>query len=548
MIFSAPGWLTDLLRPKRVEAGRSLYADYVGRDGHAYALAAVRGELGRMSAAAPGTRNQTAYRVACRLIELCRADWASLDTCEVQDAYLMACDMANTDGQFMDGEAWAVWFSAERKIQEPAVLPAAEHLGTVMPWVDTTDFDHAGQDPAPVTDQKPPGPVELVALLANDPFEAEVTRELSRLLVREEAGRRHAARNLRATDFGREALDDAGLAALPAGVPLVDGYLERDTLVRVNGPSGHGKSFVVLDLAACVSRGRMWHGRAVTSTRALYVIAEGARGMSKRVAAWCLRHGLDSTGVVFTPRAVQIGGPEWTTFTSWCTREGFGLIVIDTQARATVGVKENDATEMGEVVARLDDLRTATGACVLLVHHRGLSGDHGRGSTAMRGAMDAEFDVSRTGTTVTVRTLKMKDGVEPAPLMLTMNPVGDSVVLIGERDQVEEGSPFVSPRLQLSGQERACIAIAHALMAASGSGLTRSEATAHARIILELPSTDTVRKMIRRAWADLVGLGRIAKAAGREAYFWIDLEGMETLAANPDKSVDGGPEVYVPKG
>ena len=52
--------------------------------------------------------------------------------------------------------------------------------------------------------------------------------------------------------------------------------------------------------------------------------------------------------------------------------------------------------------------------------------------------------------------------------------------------------------------------------------------------------------MLRRAGADLGGLGRIAKAAGREAYFWIELEGLGRLVANPDKAVEGGPELYVP--
>jgi len=538
----APAWLTDLLRPKAVEATRSLYAEYVGRDGHAYALAAVRGELAHMSAAVPGTRNQAAYRVAARLIELCLADWSHLDYAEVQSAYLGACELANTDGEFLDGEAWGVWFSAERRIRDPATLPAPEHLGTVMPWIDVagaggvSDFDQAAV----------PAAQRVAAMLTADPYERDVAFEMHRLRVRQEATRRLATLSERLTDFDQEVLDDEGLAALPRPDALVDGYLDRDSLARVNGPSGHGKSFVTLDLAACVASGRNWHGRAVTQAAVLYLAAEGVQDMGDRAAAWAQRHDVDSTGVVFLPRAVQVGGAEWPALCAWVARRGFGLIVVDTQARATVGVKENDATEMGEIVAGLDLLRGATGACVLLVHHRGLTGEHGRGSTAIKGAMDAELDVSRSGATITVKTTKQKRRAEALPMLLTMQPLGASIVLVGERDQVDDSSPFTSPVMTLSLRDKCAIAIAHALIDAKGSGLTRSEAQAHARVALDLASNESNKRVVRRAWADLVGIGRIARAQGREAYFFLEMDGLPILSVNPDKVVEGGPELYMP--
>jgi hypothetical protein len=296
-----------------------------------------------------------------------------------------------------------------------------------------------------------------------------------------------------------------------------------------------------------VGAGRTWHGHPVARMSGLYVVAEGVAGMRYRAEAWQQRHQVadEDLGVTFIAESVQVGGGQWSRFVAWCAARGFGYIVLDTQARNTVGRKENDATEMGEVVAGLDELRAATGACVQLVHHRGKTGDEGRGSTAIKGAMDTEMDVSRVGVTVTVKVTKQKDHAEPAPMLLTMNPLGESMVLIGDMEAAP-GSPFVSPVNQLTGQERAALAIAQALLDAAGSGLTRAEAQSHARIAMNLPATETVKKMIRRAWADLVGLGRIAKAAGREAYFWIELEGLSRLEANPGKAVEGGPELYVP--
>jgi hypothetical protein len=439
--------------------------------------------------------------------------------------------------------------------------------GTRVEWSPPSDFDQAGQDPAnPFTSPGGSGTSTHVAaplingsveqdrsasseVVAPDSFEYAVRVEMGRLMVRAEAARRLTERDQVPTDFDLELVTGSALDELTAAVVLVDGYLDMDTLARVNGPSGHGKSFVTLDFACCVQTGRPWHGCAVTRAEAWYVVGEGARGMRRRERAWCERAGIESgeSGVFFLPRALQVDGPEWAAFVEAARRRRPGLIVFDTQARMTVGVKENDATEMGVIVDALDRLRQASGACVLLVHHRGLAGEHGRGSTAIKGALDTELDVSKVNTTVTVKVMKRKDEFERAPLLLTMNPLGESVVLVADADATAiPGSPFVSPSVAITGQERAAIAIAHALMAAAGSGLTRAEAQVHARVSMGLPGTDTVKKMIRRAWSDLVGLGRISKADGREAYFFIDLEGATILQANPDKLVDGGPERYAP--
>ena len=44
---------------------------------------------------------------------------------------------------------------------------------------------------------------------------------------------------------------------------LIQGVIEKGTLAAVIGESGSGKSFLALDLAACVQTGKPWHGRDV---------------------------------------------------------------------------------------------------------------------------------------------------------------------------------------------------------------------------------------------------------------------------------------------
>jgi hypothetical protein len=246
------------------------------------------------------------------------------------------------------------------------------------------------------------------------------------------------------------------------------------------------------------------------------------------------------------PQAVQSLGAQWKIFVEQLRAIRPALVVLDTQARVTVGVNENDAGEMGQAINAWEAVREATGACVLVVHHRGIAGGRGRGSTAVYGAMTTELDVSRAGPNITVETTKQKDAPEASPLVLTMNALGESIVLVAASERAATG-PFTSPPpVELSTREKAAHAICRALLEARGSGLTKAEALTHARLAMGMAPSDLLRKTVRRAWADMVGLGRISKAVGREAYFWVNVEGIGILDANPDKMVSGGPEIYVP--
>lgn len=549
-VVDAPGWLLRLIRPADLEPGRLGAVDWSasgavalnGDRGQAYAARAVEAVVAQLAHALPGQRNETAFRVGCRLAELVNAAWSGLSGEDALAAYMGAAQHCDVDGGFPQSEALEVLNKAVRHVGgRAAELPVADHLGTIVDWTPPTDFEHAVQGAAQVA-----GAVATVGEV-EDPFEAAVRTEMGRLMVREEAAKRLRAAGAVRTDFDAVALDDVGLAAIPQPPQLIAKWLDMDCVARVNGPSGHGKSFVVLDIGACVATGIAWHGRQVNSARVCYVLAEGARGMARRAQAWYRRHGVGSTGITFVPRPVQITGPEWEAFKAWCVRREFGLVIFDTQARNTVGVDENDATEMGLIIKGVDEVKVATGACVMLVHHRGLRGDQGRGSSAVRGALDTELDVSRQGTTVTLKSTKQKDGSDPEPIRFTMNELESSVVLIAETDTLEPSGPFVSPiPAPMSLREKCAVAIAHALLDASGSGLTRSEAQAHARVALALGSDESTRRTIRRAWSDLIGLGRIAKAQGREAHFFIEMNGAPILQANPDKAVAGGPEAYEP--
>lgn len=225
-----------------------------------------------------------------------------------------------------------------------------------------------------------------------------------------------------------ELLDASSLDNMPTLEPLVGDILHRDSLARIIGPSGHMKSFVVIDIAAHVGTGMNWHGHHVAQGTVVYLVAEGARGIRKRVRAWEKHHGLKMQNVLFLPRPVQARGPEWDTLIEAMRRLEPALIVIDTQARVSVGVEENSNTELGIVVERLDDLRRASGACVLPIHHTGHVGEHGRGASAAKGALQSEMHVSKKGDNaanivVTMKVGKQKDDEEGPDLQFGLKVV-----------------------------------------------------------------------------------------------------------------------------
>jgi hypothetical protein len=246
---------------------------------------------------------------------------------------------------------------------------------------------------------------------------------------------------------------------IPDPDPVIEGFLHRDTLVRTFGPPKSLKSFVTLDMAACVSLGIEWQGRPTVQQTVLYVVAEGVRGVKKRRAAWNRHHGTEMK-VIFFPKPVQIGNQEeMFDLIAFCLAKQVGYVIFDTQARCTVGVEENDNTEMGEIVSALDILKQETGACVHLVHHSGTAdAKRARGASAFDGAVDAEFFTERDSKSpefVTFRTKFQKDIAESDDVELVTIEVAGSLVLDeaggssevhGEPDDVPVALPAVTDK------------------------------------------------------------------------------------------------------
>ncbi|WP_329274768.1 AAA family ATPase [Streptomyces sp. NBC_01451] len=249
-----------------------------------------------------------------------------------------------------------------------------------------------------------------------------------------------------------ETLTTQGLDDIEELSPVVDGLLYRSTVARINGRPGTMKSFVALDIAGCVANGLSWAGRDVTKGEVIYLVAEGAGGIKKRVRAWEQEHGCRMDGVRFLPRPIQVSGIEWLVLEEACKRLRPALVVVDTQARATVGIEESSNERMSVIFNRIERLARESEACATLVHHTGHAGEHGRGASNMLGAVQTELLIKKEGKgadrVISIRIDKTKDDDDSQEIRLLPRVVAvqgmyrkngaqeTSVVLVPERQAV----------------------------------------------------------------------------------------------------------------
>jgi putative DNA primase/helicase len=220
------------------------------------------------------------------------------------------------------------------------------------------------------------------------------------------------------------ALDDIELKPIQW---IVEDYIEADSLCQVFGDPGGGKSFVAIDIACCIATGKPWHGHEVTQGSVFYIAGEGHNGLARRFKAWELGNAMSLKGapIFKSKRAAQLYDASEAAIVAESinhlvdkTGHRPAMIVIDTLAR-NMGGDENSTQDMNAFVAHLDlYLRQPYKCCVAVVHHSGaMDKGRSRGSTALRGALDAEYRVQLDGTSgiIAFEGTKMKEAELPAP-------------------------------------------------------------------------------------------------------------------------------------
>lgn len=433
----------------------------------AYADAAIARELAHLRAATPGSRNAAAFRVACSLIEIANSPWSGVQLEQVLAEFDRAAALVDRpDDRFTPAEAYDAWSSALRHVNgRGRPQPAEKPGGLRLEWSDVggmPPFSQAGLTPA-YSWNSPSGAyvnTSAVSAVSADPFGtvgipsqrmgSEIDGSAPNVGYPTVALSTEAAA---ATRRPLRLLSSADLDDLPPVEWLVADLLAVDSTAWIIGRPGRGKSFVSLDLALHIATGKDWHGHAVRKGIVVYVVGEGARGTRQRVRAWEKVHldGKFAEGIHFIDAAEEglvLGSPVWAELQWTVAQVRPALIIIDTQARVTVGVDENSAKEMGIVVAEFDRLRRlGGGSTILSVHHQGHAGQQARGSSAMLGAAQTELTVTKKERLVTVIVTKQKDDEPIAPIELHL----DSIPLDAGRRPQMSGDPWVTLGKPITG-------------------------------------------------------------------------------------------------
>lgn len=270
--------------------------------------------------------------------------------------------------------------------------------------------------------------------------EPDYDERMIRVEMARELRRRAALERIEAMDaIPMRTLRGDGFLTAPRPQPLVAGMLYRDSLARVYGAPGSGKSFVALDVALSIALGKFWGGTRMLPAPVIYVMAEGQAVNADRTEAWLSKHGerLDDNFVV-VPDAVLLTEFAARDLVKLVEIEQPVLVVLDTKNAMMVG-EENSATDFAVLRRVLDQIRKAAECCVVLVDHTGYEGTRARGSSAGTAAMDTEIRIEKDANVVTAEVTRDKASEAGTSWTWILTPEHPAAVLVRPPDGVGEG-------------------------------------------------------------------------------------------------------------
>ncbi len=330
---------------------------------------------------------------------------------------------------------------------------------------------------------------------------------------------------------------------------LLKGYLPPVGQILLFGDPAVGKCLIAIDWAASIATGRAWCGHAVKQGPVIYLAGEGHFGIRRRLMAWATRNGcleelraaplfVSSAGAALTDTksvevmvaavdaiAEQMGAP--------------ALICIDTLHRNFGQGDENSAADIATFVRVCDALASRYEATILVVHHCG-HGDksRSRGSSAIRGAVDAEYMVEDRDGTRVLTNCKSKDAPKPPPVAFDLEQVSlpwrdaegepeTSVVLVETQGVGTARKSSVTP-----GQRLAFVALLDAIDASgfpAPADIAETLADGATLVSLESwrrefyaghmgDSLDAKKKAFQRARGDLARLNALGF---RDDCYWV---------------------------
>lgn len=268
----------------------------------------------------------------------------------------------------------------------------------------------------------------------DDPLPESEVRQIARSVARYEpdsdvgasvALGASAADDLLRIDSGGDYYMTRASAFLTQPAPLqwsIRGWIPACGLTMLYGESGVGKTFITLDMAACVACGMEWMGCKVRQGVVVYLCGEGNYGLRLRVAAWALDRGrTDLDNLIISNRSIDIGAMTTSTIVKAVrdvTDKSVSMVIVDTLNNHMAG-DENSARDTRMMVNACKEVIDTLGCAVVLNHHIGHGGDakgRARGSSAWKASLDSSILVSKSGEVLAISSTKMKDARPPEDL------------------------------------------------------------------------------------------------------------------------------------
>jgi len=214
---------------------------------------------------------------------------------------------------------------------------------------------------------------------------------------------------------------------------LIQNWLPNKSLVMLFAPSGSGKGFVAIDMAAAIACKKIetWHGQKITKHGpVVYLAGEGQDGMRKRCAGISDYKGIQRTDIeiAIIKEAIEIDNKD-KGLGIWKTIANIGinypnpvLVILDT-LNCYMGGDENKTVDATAFVKAGKEIMQEFDCAVMIIHHTGQSSDNKgrvRGSSVFKAAMDMELKVEQTGMALTLTMTKSKDTELQKPLVFEM--------------------------------------------------------------------------------------------------------------------------------
>lgn len=225
------------------------------------------------------------------------------------------------------------------------------------------------------------------------PVELEARLELHRLIRRSRATRwlESAARLLAEPEPGRTPF-------------AIEGLIVEGAITGLLGPAKTGKTWLVLELATGIVTGRPALDRfTIPKAGPVMLVLEesGRQALHRRLGMLVRGRALDPAALAELHFAanlrVRLNDLEWQKRLLAAGQElRPRAIILDPLARLKgAAVDENVQREIGPVLDFMRDLRDATGAAVVFVHHTGHEGGRMRGSSDLEAYWESKIVVHR---------------------------------------------------------------------------------------------------------------------------------------------------------